>query len=226
MTNTTETQRLFNDKYGAVSSFDQLFGTLTTHITARVPQQATRIQSTSNRLLGLSWNISHILDHSLHLPHDAIKSVDHYSHIVNQKYYDINKDNVYVGTVWLRFEHEVVEGSCFPSIFHGSMINLFAGGYSTYQGPWQQHGRKINDLEHGVPWTIRQPLAAYAYNCYFYVNDFPSIDEHAVMLKLQDASLPKSATNHWAEKGLDKRDRDYILRLKQYRKNNIFENNT
>lgn len=97
------------------------------------------------------------------------------------------------------------------------MFHIGTGGYSTWEGPWNEYGKTINTLEVGVPHSQRRELAAYSFGSQFYIIDFPGLDEYAVMEKLSDRKLPPEITRHWYADDLDNNDNDYLNFLNLYR---------
>jgi len=201
MINTPDTQRKFLQSYGPIADFDSLFVALRRHL----EKEALQLPG-SNRLLGVYW----ILERT-NVPYLG-KSIEHRQLHIQRKSYNKNKDLGYSGKIWFRLDRDLV-GS--PShMFAGSMIHIGTGGYSTFGGKWQNLGLELQKMEQGIPVNLRRELAAYCFQCHFYVSDFPDLDQLAIMKKLSDQELPQRINNSWVVHGLTEQDDEYKTYLK------------
>jgi len=198
-------QKRFFDKQGPILDFEDLGNAVVGHINDCARAERVHGQSVDNRILGLSWRMD-------------FTRIPYIGKSILQREYDrLGKggcDTVgYSGKLWVRFERELSYGFDFLS---GCMIHIGTGGYSTWEGPWQELGNSLQRHEIGVPWNLRQPLACYTFSCQFYLSDFPDLDQMALLQKLSDGEMPKEVSFFWQEDGLEKRDQDYINFLKDY----------
>lgn len=96
-------------------------------------------------------------------------------------------------------------------LFQNTGFFLGTGGYSTWQGPWNQTGLDFNRWETGAPYNLRtRPLAAFAFACQFYIQDFPGIDQSFVMAKLSDQPILTDSRFAWEDPNLRADDVRYI----------------
>lgn len=209
MINTLRTQQKFLESYGPVMDFYDLFNGLRQHLEYEAKQLPYDEQRGVNRLIGLSWQMERTT-----VPYLG-ESIEHYNLRIQNKEYDKNSDLGYSGRIWFRLDRQL-RGD--PShMFVGSLVHIGTGGYSTWKGPWNELGLECNKLEEGVPWNLRRDLAAYAYQCHFYVSDFPDIDQFSIMKKLSDEEMPSRINDYWEEKGTTENDRAYLQYLINYR---------
>lgn len=129
-----------------------------------------------------------------------------------------DEDHVgYAGELFFRTQDELKQKPP-TDFFKDCLFHIGAGGYSTWNGPWQNVGRQINELEQGVPWELRECFGAYAFAFQFYLSDFPSIGQMDLMMKLSDKTLPKSFEYYREEIDLEARDNCYMDYLRNYKK--------
>lgn len=210
MYNTPETQSKFLAAYGPIYDLQDHFNALLKFMQDRAKTQKVDGQLIDNRLLGLE--VTGKLATSNYIG-ESVKSYVNRTNFVHRKT-DFQDQMGYAGNIWFRLEKELGDYSAF---FNGSMLHVGGGGYSTWNGPWQEYGQEITKLEVGVPWALRRPLPAYAFNTYFYVSDFPDIDQFAIMQKLGDEELPTEIKFSWQDDDLEENDRQYLDFLKNYK---------
>lgn len=199
-------QRRFFEEQGEIPTFEDLGHAFVRHIDAQARAERRYGQLTDNRLLGLSFKMSYT--QSAYIGKSVL-----------QREFDQRRsgerDTVgYSGKIWLRFLHELADGF---NALNGCMLHIGTGGYSTWEGPWQELGISLQKHEQGVPWNLRQELACYTFSSQIYLSDFPDLDQLAIMNKLGDQGMPKNITFFWQEDGLEERDHEYITSLQAYK---------
>lgn len=199
-------QRRFFEEQGPILDFEELGHAIVRHVNARVQEERKHGQLTGNRLLGLAWELNAV---------NASYVGRSIKHRENAMRGSNERDSAgYSGKIWFRLENELHNG--FDALFYGSMFHIGTGGYSTWEGPWQELGKEIYKLEVGVPWELRQKFAAYTFSGQFYLSDFPDLDQFAIMQKLSDEPMPAVLKFLWQEDGLEERDQFYLNQLKTF----------
>lgn len=193
------TQPLFNqaflDCYGPIMTCEELGHALIRVLDDRLAARAQEREVRANRVIGLHWDMTYTK--TLPYWHSADKPTAGY-----------------VGKIWIRFAHDYVGNPGMMLRETGYRIGV--GGYSTWQGPWQDRGRQFNQYEAGVPYNLRKrDMAAFAFASQFYVEDFPGIDQTFLMAKLSDQPIIVDSRFKWEVPGLEQADEDYIAYLKE-----------
>jgi hypothetical protein len=200
-------QKKFLAQHPPITELDDVGNAVRDHLAMKAKNHKIYGQLIDNRLLGVKLS----LDHS-RIPYTGksiktrdwemlkIGEPDHYS---------------YSGKIWFRLAKEA--GVDAHHLFDDSLFHLGGGGYSTWEGPWNEFGKEASRLEQGCPRNLRQPLAAYSFQFQFYISDFPELDQLAIMLKLSDEQLPKKWEYYWVEPDLDANDEKYLEFLRKYR---------
>lgn len=204
-------QRAFFAEHGDINDFLDLGHAIVRHVNSRVCLEKREGGYTGNRLLGLSWTMSHV--NVNYVGKSILQRENHL--LLSMPAMRGSTEPSYSGKIWLRFEKDIV-GS-FGALFSGSMYHIGTGGYSTWEGPWQEYGNQLQKLEFGVPWELRRTLSAYSFGSQFYLSDFPVLDQAAIMRKLADEHMPTAIVFDWKEDDLDEGDRDYLEFLQSYK---------
>lgn len=201
MDTVTLTNQRFLDCYGPIMRLDELARALIRVLDDRLVENAQLKNTQVNRVIGFHWEMEYASRTLLAGQGFKMKSNP------------IIEMGGYTGKVWFRFEHE----------FRGNPIMLFkdtgyllgVGGYSTWNGPWQETGQAFNRWETGVPRNLcTRPLAAYAFSTQLYISDFPGIDQTMLMNKLGDYPIQARETFTWECYDLKTADTRYIEYLK------------
>ena len=193
MNKIASSNQAFLDQYGPVMSCDELGSALIRAVDYRLADQAAA-GSPVNCLVGFQWDLNYTINLPCHTQ-------------------DYQLTTGYVGRIWIRFERDYVGNPA--RLFQDTGFVLGQGGYSTWQGPWNQTGLEFNRWETGVPYNLRtRPLAAFAFTCQFYVQDFPGIDQSYLMAKLSDQPISTDSRFSWEDPDLRAADHDYINYLR------------
>lgn len=200
-------QRHFLKNYGPVLDFDDLGNAVVAFVDDRARAEIIDGQLTDNYLIGLHWTVDYTCvayaGHSINTRESIMRQ-------------STERDTIgYAGRMWVRFARDIFRSP--DQYFVGSMFHLGAGGYSTWEGPWNEYGKQISELEQGVPVGHRRPFGTYSFSCQFYLSDFPDIDQYAIMKKLEDDAMPERHVFGWDIDGIEQEDQVYIDFLKDYR---------
>jgi hypothetical protein len=119
----------------------------------------------------------------------------------------------YTGKLWFRFEYDFIGNPI--TLFKDTGYLLGVGGYSTWNGPWQETGQQFNRWETGVSRNLcTRQLAAYAFSTQFYISDFPGIDQTMLMNKMGDRPIQAHEEFTWEGYDLKTADTRYLEYLK------------
>lgn len=209
MVNTLSMQKEFLHNYGPVPDLDALFYAVRDHVADKIANHKIDGQRYDNRLIGFSWKMQYTTERYSN-GRSIAEECARYTSAGNTV---LNDNASYSGTVFIRAAKRMLWLGSVSNLFKGSMVTLGTGGYSTYNGPWNEFGKKCNELEVGIPYSQIEHLETYAYSNQFFLSDFPDLGQMAVMAKLSDTMLQKDITNLWEEDGLAEADKAYIEKL-------------
>lgn len=122
----------------------------------------------------------------------------------------------YSGCIAIRLAEKKTFNSL--DVFQDSLIHAAGGNYSTYGTVFNQQGRYRYELEttNKVQWKHQEPFEVYIYNVKFFIQDFPSLAEHEVMLKLEDREWQRTYNRYFIDPHQQQRDREYGIFLETY----------
>ncbi len=190
----------FLDQYGPVMTCDELATALIQVVNDRLVDHAREKNTRVNSMIGFHWEMTYSSQSQL-----AERALTAGNRIAEM--------GGYTGKVWFRFEYEFVGNPAM--LFKDTGYLLGVGGYSTWNGPWQQAGLEFNRWETGVPHNQRtRPLAAFAFSTQFYIADFPGIDQTLIMDKISDQPIQAGSEFSWSAYDLGAADQKYIDYLK------------
>jgi hypothetical protein len=180
-------QKAFLAKHPPITELEDVGNAVRNHLAMKAKNHRIFGQLINNRLLGVKLS----LDYG-NIPYSgkSVKTCD----------YEMLKigtpdHNSYSGKIWFRLAKE--SDSQAVEMFADSLFHLGGGGYSTWEGPWNEFGKEVSRLEQGCPRNLRMPLAAYSFQFQFFISDFPELDQLAIMIKLSDEQLPKKCEYFW-----------------------------
>lgn len=102
------------------------------------------------------------------------------------------------GKVWFRLDEELPpRTSSVTQFFEPNVMHVGGGGYSTWEGPWNEFGTQLEKRNVGIPWGQKGKLAAYCYDIHFFISDVPGLDHMEVMLKMQDREFESKYYFEW-----------------------------
>lgn len=124
----------------------------------------------------------------------------------------------FIGKIWFRTDKEIPRTlKSISELFDSMPVHIGGGGYSTFGGPWNSLGIKIEKLNVGVPWKLRGELSAYAFDMHFFKTDMPGLDQLEVMYKLQDKEYNQEHFLCWETQDQLTADIDLISSLEALR---------